>query len=703
MRAKLLLLATAALCLANSLYTQTKPTTSLQALSKGLPISFEENHGQVDSEVRFLAHMGKNSIFFTPSEAVLVLYDNSKENGPTGAVRTEWIGANPNPAMSVEKELPGRVNYLTGSDPARWHTNLPTFSRVRYGGIFPGVDAVFYGKDGEIEYDLEAGPGADVHKIRFALTGAESVRLSQNGDLVLQFKNGEARQRRPRVYQAVAGKRHWLSARYVIYPDSTIGYEIAGLDSSKAVVIDPTLSYSTLIGGTSADSVNSVAVDQFGRVYATGVTRSGFPTKNPRQGNQLGDDAFVTKFFATGGGLIYSTYLGGSDSDVGNAIAIDRFGSVYVAGATSSTDFPVTPGAPVLPPHDQSNGFITKLSPSGSTLVYSLLLGGGDSDEITALALDSQHRVYVTGITCSTNFPVKNAFQPVTLAQNCANGGGDAFVARINATGTALDYSTYLDGTFASLGEGIAVDSTFHAYVTGSTESADFPTTPGAFQRTLKAPVIPGDPHDTHNSNAFVTKFSADGRTLVYSTFLGGTTNDAGAAIAVDASNRAYVTGTAQSKDFPITSGALQKTLRGTSDAFITKLQADGKGLIYSTFLGGSGNDGGRSIAVDSLGRAHVAGNTTSTNFPLLNPIQAQFGGVQDAFVARLSATGGILFYSTYLGGAKTDSANSVRLDGSGNAYVGGSTASTNFRTTAGAFSRTLKGTSDGWVAKIMP
>jgi len=699
MRAKLSLFLTAAVCLAMPLRA-----SSPQVLTKGSPISFEKNDGQVAPEVRYLAHLGKNAIFFTPSEAVLALSSGGKQNDARDVLRTRWVGGSADPAMRAENELPGRVNYLIGNDPAKWHTNLPTFARVRYEGLYPGVNAVFYGKDGEIEYDLQLAPREDIHAIRFALDGAESIRIAENGDLVLKLKNGEARQKRPRAYQTLAGRRHWLAARYVIYPDNTIGYEVAGVDRSREVVIDPTLSYSTYLGGTADDSVNAVAVDQFGRAYVTGNTLTGFPTKNPRQGNQGGIDAFVTKLFSTGGGLIYSTYLGGGSSDVGNAIAVDSFGSAYVAGSTSSTDFPVTPGTFVSPAHDQNNGFVTKLSPSGSTLVYSLLLAAGDEDDITAMALDSQHRVYVTGFTCSTNFPVKNASQPVTNSQNCADGGGDAFVTRINATGTDLDYSTYLDGTFSSFGSGIAVDSTFHAYVTGRTASADFPTTPGAFQRTFKGAVIPGDPHDTHEDNAFVTKFSADGRTLVYSTFLGGTFDDVAAAIAVDASNRAYVTGTASSKDFPITAGAFQKTLRGASDAFVTKLQADGKGLIYSTFLGGSGADGGTSIAVDSLNRAHVVGSTNSTDFPRVNPIQANFGGgPQDAFATRLSSTGGVLFYSTYLGGTGNDSANCVRLDSSGNAYIGGSTSSANFRTTTGAFSRTLKGSSDGWVAKIVP
>jgi len=681
-----------------------QPATNSVAPLKGLPVSFEQNQGQVDSQVRFLAHAGQGTMYFTPAEAVLALASRDSQNKThISALRLKWVGANANPQIVAEQPLPGKINYLIGRDPAHWHTGIPTFARVRYRGIYPGVDAAFYGKEGEIEYDLVLSPGADPANISLGLEGATSMRVARNGDLVLTLRDAEVRQLKPMVYQENNGVRHLLAAHYVIHQDKTVGFEVAGLDRKLPLVIDPRLSYSTFIGSNTLDTVASVAVDQFGNAYATGSTVFGFPTKNPAQGNQLLTDAFVTKFSPSGGSLIYSTILGGSSFDFGNAIAVDRFGSAYVGGGTFSTDFPTTPGAFEPPPGstDANEGFITKLSPSGSSFAYSLLLGGGDSDEIRALALDTQHRVYVTGFTCSTNFPVKNAFQPVTHSQNCADGGGDAFVTRVNAAGTALDYSTYLDGSFESIGNGIAVDSTFHAYVTGSTESADFPTTPGAFQRVLKAQVIPGDPHDTHQSNAFVTKFSADGRSLVFSTYLGGTADDVATAIALDPDGRACVTGNASSPDFPITSGAFQKTLHGSSDAFVTKFQLSGGGLFYSTFLGGSGGDGASSIAVDSFGRAYVAGGTSSTNFPVLNPIQAHLAGAQDAFVTKLSATGNALFFSTYLGGTANDVANSLRLDSASNAFVGGATDSTNFPTTPGAFSRTKKQNTDGWVAKI--
>jgi len=701
----LFLLATV-FCLQISLHAQQSVATSAARL-RGFPISFEVNHGQVDSQVRYLAHAGNGTIYFTPAETVLTLLSQNSEKKPELSVlRLKWIGANSSPQMSAEHPLPGKINYLIGHDPSQWHTGIPTYERVRYRGLFPGVDAVFYGKESKIEYDLVLAPGVDPARVSFALEGAGSLQIANNGDLVLRLQNAEVRQHKPVVYQENNGVRRLLSARYVIHRDQTVSYEVAGVDRKLPLVIDPTLSYSTFASNASnAHIVSSVAVDQSGNAYVTGTTTVAFPNRHPQFGSQVGQNAYVTKFSPTGSSVIYSTIFGGNSFDEGIAIAIDRFGSAYIGGDTDSTDFPTTPGSFEPPPSsiDADNGFITKLNPGGSAFVYSLLLGGGDSDQITALALDSQHRVYVTGFTCSTNFPVKNAFQAVTVGQNCADGGGDAFVTRLNAAGTDLDYSTYLDGTFESSGNGIAVDSTFHAFVTGSTESADFPTTPGAFQRVLKAQVIPGDPHDFHQSNAFVTKFSADGRSLVYSTFLGGTADDVAEAIALDSDGRACVTGNATSADFPITSGAFQKTLRGGNDVFVTKFQLNGGGLFYSTFLGGSGSEGGTSIAVDSLGRAYVAGGTSSTDFPVLHPVQAHLAGQQDAFVTKLSATGNALFFSTYLGGTGIDVATSIRLDSAGNAFVGGATGSANFPTTPGAFSRTKKASTDGWVAKITP
>jgi len=673
------------------------------------PIAFEPNRGQTNSQVKYLARGNGHDLYLTPREAVLRMrHPNAKDS----ALRIQWIAADPSTSMTPEQELSGRVNYLRGRDPANWLTNIKTYGKVRFAHVYDGIDLVVYGNQRNFEYDFVVAPHADAKQIRLGFDGADKVALDRNGDLVLNVGGDELRQHKPVVYQTIGGKKKMIEGRFLLAKDNTASFVVGEYDHSQPLVIDPTLSYSTYLGGTGEDQGNGIAVDSAGRAYVTGQTDSAdFPVKGGVQTHRALPDAFVTKMWATGGGVIYSTYLGGNGFDRGDAIAIDRFGNAYVGGFTGSTDFPVTPGAFHSQNSGGGEGFVTKLSPSGSSLVYSLVLGGEEGDFVQAIALDSQQRAYVTGGTSSESFPVKNAFQSTYTGQPPSSGGIDAFITRLNSAGSDLEYSTYLDGHIASLGYGIAVDSTFHAYVTGFTSSPDFPTTPGAFQRVFKAPTHPSDPHDVPGLSGFVTKFSADGTTLSYSTFLGGTGDDVTKAIAVDSSNRAYVTGSAQSPDFPVKAGGLQTTRRGPSDAFVTKLQADGANLIYSTFLGGSGGDGGNSIAVNAAGHAFVTGATESSNFPVKNAIDATYNGHVDAFVTKLWATGGGLHFSTYLGGSTgpsstdpgVDSGSSIRLDASDNSYVTGYTRSSNFPTTTGAYRRTLRGAQDAFVVKIAP
>ena len=680
------------------------------AATPAVPAYFEENVGQVDSQVRYFARAPHSALYLTPDEVVLARYSTDGKTYSVSAVRLSFAGASRHAQISGENVQSARVNYLTGREPSKWHTGIPTYARVRYGNLYPGVDAVFYGKEGELEYDLVVAPGADSSKIRFSYEGADAMRIAENGDLVLASSSGEVRQRLPRVYQQGGDGKRVLDAHYEIHPDRTVTYRIANVDPRRELVIDPTLSYSTYIGSGSNDSVNSIAVDQYGRVYATGYTVYGFPTKNPAEGNRLKQDAFVTKFWANGGGLIYSSYLGGDGVDVGNGIAVDSTGAAYITGYTDGAGFPTTAGSFVSPAAGGGDAFVTKLSPSGTSFVYSFLLGGGDYDIAYALALDNQHRAYVTGYTCSnnpSNFPVKNAYQPVSHSQNCSSGGGDVFVTRVNAAGTDLDYSTYFGGSIPSFGPGgstftnaksIAVDPNYSAYITGFTYATDLPTTAGAYQRTFVASPM--------YISMYVTKFSPDGMSLGYSTFLRGAGGTAGSAraIAVDSTGHAYLTGEADST-LPTTAGAFQPTSADGDDAFVTKFWATGGGLIYSTFLGGNSVESGYSIAVDSSNQAHVTGWTDSSNFPMKSPIQSTATPYQSSvFVTTLSATGGSLLFSTYLGGSYSQVGNSIRLDSAGNMYVGGLTSSTDFPTTPGAYSRTYHGAqSDGFIVKIAP
>ena len=688
---------------------ETKPN-KVQDIYRTLPMVFEANRGQTDRQVSFVAHGSGYSLFLTPTEAVLSLrradpthtssVSDAKQRAKISVLRMSWTGGNSMPQMAAENELRGKVNYLRGKDLAKWRTNIPTFGRVRYRNLYPGIDLLFYGAQQQLEYDLVLAPGADPQKIKLSFEGMSSMRVAANGDLVLSFPEGDVYEQVPVVYQERNGRRELLSGKYVIRAGNQVGIEVGRYDHSRALVIDPTLSYSTYIGGSALDDVTSIAVDGNGRAYVTGLTDStDFPVKNALQSQLNGPagsaDTFVSKFWATGGGLIYSTYFGGSDTDEGLGIGVDSSGNAYLVGFTASSDFPTTSGAFQTALRGGSDAFVTKLSPSGCCLVYSTYLGGSGGDSANGMALDSNHRVYVTGGTGSVDFPLVNP------AQAAMKGESSAFVTRLNASGSALSYSTYLGGSGqVNSARGIAVDSSNRAYVTGSTSSSDFPVTPGAFQPTFAGGTTTREEEGT---DAFLTRFSASGGQFSYSTYLGGSANEGGTGVAVDSSSRAYVTGGTDSKDFPVTDGAFQHTNHGMSDVFVTRFNATGSALSYSTYLGASSSDTGFSIAVNSLGQAHVAGITNSSNFPVKNAIQATLGGNADAFVAKLFSSGGGRHYSTYLGGSGREIALAVRLDGSGNAYVGGETCSSNFPTTSGAFRRKLKGTCDGFATKIVP
>jgi hypothetical protein len=477
-----------------------------------------------------------------------------------------------------------------------------------------------------------------------------------------------------------------------------VGFAVATYDTSLPLVIDPVLCYSTYLGGNSADEGRSIAVDSSGSAYVTGYTFStDFPTTTGTfQTTTFGGstDAFVTKLNPTGSALVYSTYLGGGYYDFGHGIAVDASGNAYVTGDTSSTDFPTTAGAFQTTLGGIRNGFVTKLNPSGSAQVYSTYLGGSYSDAGLGIAADRSGNACVTGLTFSTDFPTTaGAFQPTF------GGGGsiDAFVTKLNPTGSAQVYSTYLGGSGGDEGLGIAVDASNNAYVTGFTQSTNFPTTSGAFQPTFGG-----------YNDAFVTKLNATGSApLVYSTYLGGSDFERGFGIAVDTLGNAYVTGVAGT-NFPTTSGAFQTTFGGIIvDAFATKINPTGSApLVYSTYLGGSQFDQANGIAVDASDNAYVTGVTTSTDFPTTSgAFQTTFGGYSDAFVTKLNPTGSApLVYSTYLGGDADDSGNGIAVDPSGSAYITGTTSSIDFPTTTGAFQAVLMagvGCCDAFVTKF--
>jgi Beta-propeller repeat len=672
-----------------------------------LPLHFEENRGQTHEDVRFLARGPGYSLFLTATDAVLTLIKpesiarkpaarGRSGRGPaTGTVlRMTFADANPAPRVAGLEELPGKANYFIGNDAAKWRTSVPTYAKVHYREVYPGIDLVYYGKQRQLEYDFVVRPGADLSAIALHLTGADKVEVDVQGDLVMHTAAGPMRQRKPLIYQEVGGVRKEIQGGYVLKGKHQVGFRVAAHDASQPLVIDPVLVYSTYLGGSGEDRSPAIAVDADGNAYVTGMTFSpDFPTTAGAFQTSFGDGsfhAFVTKLNPTGSALVYSTYLGGSGAEAGYGIAVDPAGNAFVTGNTNSSNFPTTTTAAQTTYGGGlcCDAFVTQLDAAGSALVYSTYLGGSGDDEGNAIAVDPAGNAYVTGLTSSTDFPTTAGAFQTTLA-----GGFDAFVTKLNPAGSvSLVYSTYLG---SGGGSGIAADASGNAYVTGSTDSTNFPTTKGAFQTIYGGGI----------SDGFVTKLDPTGAVLVYSTYLGGSGEDGSSAIAVDADGSAYMTGGTFSPDFPTTMGAFQTIYGGgSSDAFVTKLDPSGSALVYSTNLGGSGGEEGHGIAVDSAGNAFVAGNTNSSNFPTtVTAFQTTYGGGAccDAFVTKLDAAGSALVYSTYLGGSGNDGGSAIAVDASANAYVTGFTESGDFPTTAGVFQTSNARISDAFVAKI--
>src|SRR5438093_28989 len=471
-----------------------------------LPLSFEANRGQTDSQVRFLSRGPQHTLLLAPTEAVLVFITREHPEGgerqgtkaklakPRPATRTAlgmtFLGANPDVRVTGREELPGKANYFIGNDPAGWRTNVPTYARVHYEDLYPGIDLVYYGNQRQLEYDFVVRPAADLRRIALGFQGAQRLEVDPQGDLVLHTAAGAIRQRKPIIYQEVAGRRVEIPGEYVLRDGQRVGFHVAAYDTSLPLIIDPALVYSTYLGGSSFDEGYAIAVDAAtGNAYVTGYTDSpSFPTtpgafQTTFKGGS--GDVFVTQLNDSGSALVYSTYLGGNGFDLGFGIAVDSMGSAYVTGSTGSTDFPTTPGAfqtgiggPAEGPND---AFVTKLNPTGSGLVYSTYLGGNGFDRGFGIAVDSMGSAYVTGVTVPFTDPTPNfPTTPGAFRPNFGEGGGDAFVTKLKPDGSGLVYSTYLGGTGSDTGFGIALGAGGNAYVTGVTDSTNFPTTTAA-------------------------------------------------------------------------------------------------------------------------------------------------------------------------------------------------------------------------------
>ena len=644
-----------------------------------IPPYFVENRGQFDAHSRYVARGSALTGYFGSSEVVMA--------GRSGRFRLTFPEADP--ALAIEGVNPAgaRFNFMTGP-PAEWKINLPSWNAVAYRGIFPGIDLLYTASRDAFKSEFIVAPGSDPAAIRLRYDGA-SVHLDRGGALVMPSNAGEFRENAPVFYQEIDGRRVSVEGSFRMERDGTVGFQVGAYDHKRPLVIDPVLTYSTYLGGSSMDAVTSVAVDGMGNAYIAGWTTSAdLPTVNPVHAQQSGSvDAFVAKLGPGGNSLVYCTYLGGRGDDRAFAVAIDSSGSAYVTGWTGSSAFPtVAPAQSTLA--GGKDAFVAKLNPAGNALVYSTYLGGAANESGNGIAVDSSGNAYVTGYTYSMNFPTLSAFQTSN------RGPQNAFLTKLGPAGSLI-YSTYLGGNGNDSAAAIAVDASGNAYITGGTTSTNFPT------------AAPIQAASGGNQDAFITKFNATGNGLVYSTYLGGSggmagSMEAGTGIALDTTRAAYVTGVTSSTNFPVTPGVLQATYMGQGDAFVAKLNPAGSALVYSTYLGGSSVDYASGIAVDFLGNAYITGYTASYDFWSLSAIQPANAGPYDAFLSKLNPAGTGLVFSTYLGGSGMDAANAVAVDSLGSAFVAGLVQSTDFPL-KNPFQPVNGGSYGGFVAKISP
>ena len=685
-----------------------------------LPLAFEPNQGQTDAQAAYVAHGAGYGLFLTPSEAILSLGVAAKNSPAVNtAVHMQLEGASSNPKIAASEPLPGKSNYFRGNDPSRWVRNVPTFARVRYSDVYPGVDLVFYGKQGQLEYDFAVRSGADPRQIRLNLSGVENVLLGDDGSLSLKTGDREIRWNKPTIYQEVNGRRSPVAGSFELLARNRVGFALGAYDHNLDLVIDPVLAYATYFGGA-GDEVNpQVAVDANANIYLAGTTSSAtlFPTEacggtsttppEPLCPMLSGTtDVFVSKLDSVGSSVIYTTYLNGlsipgttplvpygnaTGADSSAGLAVDNQGNAYVTGTTTSGDFPVTPNAfQSTPVNAQAHVFISKLDSTGAALLYSSYLSGSNTDTALALAADNTGDAYILGTTQSVtdgDFPTGSSFQ------QHANGATNLyFVSRFDTTQTvgsqSLKFFSYLGGGTSAADPaipangvvcaqlpcgGIVLDTTGNAYVALGTTFTNLPVA-NAYQSSL---------HGTGTSDAYLAKITKDGSAVLYSTYLGGSGNDVANAISIDSSGNAYLTGSTTSGDFPQGTAKEFTTLSGGQDAFVAKLNNPSTGpltLTFTSLLGGSGTDTGLGIATDTNQNVYLVGSTNSANFPIPGGTVAANG--TDAFVSKFNTnTTTLLAFvsSELLGGSGTDRATSIVQNSNGAVLVAGETNSTNF------------------------
>jgi hypothetical protein len=658
-----------------------------------LPLSFEPNVGQADRSVRYLAHGAGYTLLLTDAGAILSyvprttnavraslaalqspLHDVRGANEtqrPPVTMRLSPIGGASHPRIVAAGRRPGIVNYFIGNNPKGWHTDIPTFSRVVYRNVYRGIDLTFYGRGGQLEYDWLIHPHANPAAIAMKIGGAKSVHLDRSGNLLLGTSLGVIRQRAPSVYQLRGLQRIAVPGAYCLDGRARVGFRLGHYDRAQPLVIDPVLAYSTYLGGGTI--AEGVAFDSSGDAYLTGGVFGFIPTRTPYQPAKAdGQDAFVTELNPSGSDLVYSTYLGGAMDDHPYAIAVDGSGSAYITGGTNSSDFPGLPGV-VVPPG--SAAFVVKLSKAGDQIVYAHGYPNSVGIYGTGIAVDGAGDAFYTATVYT---PPGNAVTTYAIVNELAPDG--SLVHNFGVNGS----SGYTNAT------SVALDGQGNVYVAGGTNAPDFYVV-NALQPK------PGGGYD-----AFLFKLDS-GFNVAYITFLGGAEEDYASAVAVDARGNVYVAGSTASTNFP-TASPLQSSLAGKTDGFVTELNPSGTAYIYSTYLGGheSSVEALYAIAVDGAGNAYVTGETTAADYPTVNPLRNSSFKGDDAVVTEIAAGGRSLVYSTFLGGGANDGGFAITSYATGNVYVAGYTMSTDFPTSPSAYQHGLSGTQSAFVVKLV-